>query len=91
MRKVALFALPLAGLAVLLAALLYPGLASFTDRRASAAIETPASDDADADVERQIADLLLTSYQTGQAVDEDPHLWELIRQVEPDPTIVLGR
>ena len=32
----------------------------------------------------------MDSYQTGQAIEKDPELWELIRQLEPDRTIVLG-
>ena len=74
-----------------LAACLYVEGVPTSNSQVSATVETSASPATDAEIERQIADLLLASYQTGQAVDEDPHLWELIRQLEPDQTVVLGR
>jgi hypothetical protein len=77
--------------AVLLVASLYLQIVPTNEPHVNAAVETPASAATDAEIERQIADLLLASYQTGHAVDEDPHLWELIRQLEPDQTFVLGQ
>jgi hypothetical protein len=34
--------------------------------------------------------LPLTGIEAGQAVEEDPHLWELSRQLKPDQAVILG-
>lgn len=75
---------------LVLAGWLYFGVVPSSSSDAGAATNSPASSSVDAEIERQIADLLMDSYQTGQAIEEDPELWELIRQLEPDRTIVLG-
>ena len=88
MRKVALFAIPMAVLAVLLAGWLHQ-LAPVTDLHAATAAERTATV-TDVQVERQIAEILVSSYETGQPIDEDPRLWELVGRLQPDQTVVLG-
>lgn len=59
--------------------------------RVEATVQTPAPSASDAEIERQIADLLMSAYQTGEAIEEAPRLWELIRQLEPDQSVILGQ
>lgn len=46
----------------------------------------------DDELQQQIAQILLGSLQSAQAgpVEEDPQLWDLIKQQQPDLTVTLG-
>lgn len=76
---------------LVLAGWLYFGVVPSSGSEISATAAWPVSSSADAEIERQIADLLMDSYQTGEAIEEDPGLWELILLLDPQRTVVLGR